>query len=154
VSSAMDLLPTIAGITGASVPVKTDGVDIMPTLVGDKVYIERDVLLFFDGWQLQCARWGQWKLHFARYNSFAWTADPAGGRFNLPLHPPELYNIDQDPGESYDMAPERPELVASITKAVQEKMMTFPDRVVSAWRDTLSQATQDTPVGALPQKLN
>src|SRR5207248_10629772 len=39
VSSAMDLLPTIAGLCGANLPVSVDGVDILPTLVGDKPYI-------------------------------------------------------------------------------------------------------------------
>jgi arylsulfatase A len=152
VSSAMDLLPTIAGLCGASLPVSVDGVDILPTLVGDKPYIDRDILLFFDSWQLQCARWGPWKLHFARYNSFAWTVDPPGGRFNLPLRSPELYNVDEDPAEGYDMAPEAPDVVATITKMVTDKLQTFPDNVRSAWRDTLSQATDSTPVGALPQK--
>src|SRR5207302_752943 len=41
VSSAMDLLPTIAGLCGANLPVSVDGVDILPTLVGDKPYIDR-----------------------------------------------------------------------------------------------------------------
>jgi arylsulfatase A-like enzyme len=151
-SSAMDLLPTIAGLCGASLPVKVDGVDIFPTLTGDKPYAERDILLFFDGWQLQCARWGPWKLHFARYNSFAWTADPAGGRFNLPLRNPELYNVDEDPGESYDMTPEKPQVVANIKSLVEEMLLNFPDRVRTAWRDTVSQTTEETPVGALPQR--
>ena len=152
ISSAMDLLPTIAGLCRASIPVTVDGVDIFSTLTGDKPWVDRDILLFFDNWQLQCARWGPWKLHFARYNSFAWTADPVGGRFNLPLRHPELYNIDEDPGESYDMSPEKPDIVAAIQKMINDKLQAFPDRVRSAWRDTLAQPTEDTPVGALPER--
>ena len=107
---------------------------------------------FFDGWQLQCVRSGPWKLHFARYNSFPWTADPAGGRVNLPLRHPELYNVDDDPGESYDIAPEKSQTVASIMKLVEDSLAMFPDQVRSAWRDTLSRQTDETPVGALPSK--
>jgi arylsulfatase len=151
-SSMIDLLPTIVGLCGANLLVKVDGVDIMPMLTGDKPYLERDVVLFFDSWQLQCARWGPWKLHFARYNSYAWTPDPPGGRFNLPLRHPELYNVDDDPTESYDIAPEQPDLVAAIRKMVEAALATYPDQVRSAWRDTISQTTDDTPVGALPQK--
>jgi arylsulfatase A-like enzyme len=151
-SSMMDLLPSIAGICGANLPVKVDGVDILPILTGEKPYVERDILLFFDGWQLQCARWGPWKLHFARYNSFAWTIDPAGGRFNLPLRHPELYNVDDDPGESYDMAPEKSQVVTGIMKMVDDSLAAFPDQVRSAWSDTISQQTDETPVGALPHK--
>lgn len=150
VASMMDLLPTIAGLCGANLPVKADGLDIWPMLTGDRPFVDRDQLLFFDNWQLQCVRWGPWKLHFARYNSFAWTADPPGGRMNLPLPKPELYQVDEDPGESYDMATEKPELVANIRKRIDELMAGFPDPVRAAWRDTMSQKVADTPVGALP----
>jgi arylsulfatase A len=151
-SSMIDLLPTIAGLVGANLLVKVDGIDILPMLTGDKPYLDRDVVLFFDSWQLQCARWGPWKLHFARYNSYAWTPDPPGGRFNLPLRQPELYNVDDDPTESYDIAPEQPDVVANIRKMVEAALATYPDQVRSAWRETITQATDDTPVGALPQK--
>jgi arylsulfatase A len=151
-SSTMDLLPTIARLAGATLTNPVDGVDIWPELIGDRPYMERDLLLFFDGWQMQCVRWGPWKLHFARYNSVAWTADPPGGRFNLPLKHPELYNVDEDPGESYDIAPENPEMVANIRKKVEEMLLTFPDQVRSAWADTNSRVTNDTPVGALPDR--
>jgi arylsulfatase A-like enzyme len=151
-SSTMDLLPTIARLAGTTLPDAVDGVDIWPELTGDRPYMERDLLLFFDGWQMQCVRWGPWKLHFSRYNSVPWTADPPGGRFNLPLKHPELYNVDEDPGESYDIAPENPEMVANIRKKVEQMLLTFPDQVRSAWADTKSRTTNETPVGALPDR--
>ena len=43
-------------------------------------------------------------------------------------------------------------VVATIKKMVDEKLLTFPDRVVSAWRDTVARPTDGTPVGALPQR--
>lgn len=154
-SSTMDLLPTIARLCGSPVPSDSvDGVDIWPILSGDQPFVDREALLFFDGWQIQCIRWGPWKLHVARYNTYAWTLDPPGGRCNLPLPRPELYHIDEDPGESYDRAAEKPDLVNELKGRVERLLLNMPEKVRTAWRDTLSQRTQDTPAGALPRRDN
>jgi len=151
-SSMMDLLPTIASLTGASVPASTDGVNIWPLLTGTAPFIEREALLFFDGWQIQCVRFNQWKLHVARYNTGPWTLDPPNGRANLPLPRPELYNIDEDPSEAYDVATEKPQVVANLKARVDQLLLKLPDQVRSAWRQTLAQPIQDTPVGAMPRR--
>lgn len=152
-SSTMDLLPTIAGLCGASVPASSvDGVDLWPAITGEKPYIDREALLFFDTWQIQCVRWGPWKLHVARYNSYAWTQDPPGGRWNLPLPSPELYNIEDDPSESYDRSQERPDLVKDLLARVETLLLGMPEMVRSCWADTVKQRVQATPVGALPRK--
>jgi len=119
-------------------------------LNGDQFFVERDPLLFFDNWQIQCVRWGPWKLHLARYNSYAWTPDPPDGRWNLPLVHPELYHIDNDPGENYDRAPEKPQLIADLKKRTEEIIQSLPDEARRAWRDTLAVRVQETPVGGLP----
>src|SRR5262249_14665653 len=70
VAGTIDILPTIAKLTGAALPkVPQDGIDIWSLLTGSQKFVEREALLYFDGWHLQCARWRQWKLHFARFNS-------------------------------------------------------------------------------------
>ena len=152
VGSMMDLLPTFARVAGAAAPTGTDGVDLWPMLSGERSYVERDVLLFFDGWQIQCARWGPWKLHLSRYNSYAWTQDPPGGRWNLRLPDPELYNVDDDPGESFDQAGDKPEVVQFIRSRVEAMLPTLPAQVANSWRDTMSTPIIDTPVGALPRR--
>ena len=152
-SSMMDLLPTIAGLSGAGVPADSvDGVNIWPMLRGEQAYVDRQPLLFFDGWDLQCVRWGPWKLHLSRHNAYAWTLEPGGGRFNLPLAQPELYHIDEDPGESYDRAPNRQQLVNELKGQAEALLLTLPDQVRNAWRDTQSHRVQFTPVGALPRR--
>jgi arylsulfatase A-like enzyme len=128
-----------------------DGVDIWPMLSGERPYVDREALLFFDSWNIQCVRWGQWKLHLTRYNTPPWNLEPVGGRRNLPLPRPELYDIDADPGESYDRAADKPELVADLKKRVESLLLKMPDQVRAAWRDTLTQRVQDTPAGALPR---
>jgi arylsulfatase len=153
IGSMMDFLPTLARLTGSPVSgASVDGIDIWPMLTGDQPFMSRDPLLFFDSWELQCVRWGPWKLHLSRYNSFAWTQDPAGGRYNLPLPSPELYNVDEDPGESYDRSSQRKELVTDLKAQVDRLMVSLPDRVRNAWSNTMTQPVQGTPVGALPTK--
>ncbi|HTM49870.1 MAG TPA: sulfatase [Bryobacteraceae bacterium] len=151
VASTMDILPTLAKLAGAPLPAQPlDGIDIWPLLTGQAESIDRDVLLYFDDWQLQCARWGKWKLHVARYNSDAFEPGPPEGRINLPLIHPELYDMENDPEESYDTAIDNPDVVAKIRARINELLLTFPDVVRSYWRDTQGYPVEDTPADALP----
>lgn len=152
VASTMDILPTVAKLCGAAVPSHPlDGIDIWPLLSGSSQNMEREALLYFDNWNLQCARWGRWKLHLARYNSFAFGPAPAGGRVNLPLASPELYDLESDPDESYDVAPERPGIVKEITARVERLIPGFPCEVVDAWQATRARRTTPGWTGALPR---
>ena len=60
----------------------------------------------------------------------------AGGRVNLPLQQPELYDIEQDPTEAYDAAPENPAVVAEITGRIDRLIDGFPEEVKHAWSQT------------------
>jgi arylsulfatase A len=154
VVTAMDILPTVARMAGASVPHTLDGIDIGPVLSGQVDSIDRDAILYFNNWDLQCARYGPWKLHMSRGNSFPWGPDPVGGAYNLPLPAPELYNLEQDPDESCDVAPANPGVVADIAARVQKQLPTFPKDVIDAWNTTISQKVQGTSIGSLPVKVS
>jgi arylsulfatase len=152
IAGTIDILPTIAKLCGAALPSKpVDGIDIWPLLTKQKPKLEREAFLYFDGWNLQCARWERWKLHLARYNTFAYNPAPQGGRVNLPLPAPELYDIENDPDESYDMAPENPKIVAEILARVERLLPGFPDEVKQAWAQTRSRQAGPSAVGALPR---
>ena len=150
-ATTMDLLPTIAGLCNAPLPSNPlDGVDIWPVLSGKEETIpNRDAFLYFDSWNLQCARLGQWKLHVARYNNPPFGPDPVVGSWNLPITP-ELYNLAKDPDESYDVASDHPDVVAQIQARIQALLPTFPSQVMSAWTSTMNLKTVGTPEGALP----
>jgi arylsulfatase A len=150
VASAMDILPTIARMAGAAAPSTLDGIDIGPILTGQVESINRDVILHFNNWDMQCARYGQWKLHISRGNNFPWGPAPIGGTYNLPLPAPELYNLELDPDESCDVAPANPSVVADIMARVQKQLPTFPSDVMNAWNTTMSWQVEGTSVGALP----
>ncbi len=151
VASTLDILPTIAGLANVALPPNPlDGADIWPILSGTQDTVERDLFLYFDSWNLQCARQGPWKLHVSRYNSFPWTAEPVGGRVNLPLPHPELYNLEEDPDESYDVAGDNPQVVSDILTRMQNLLPTFPGEVRNAWQATMSRKVMGTPDGSLP----
>ena len=153
VASTMDIFPTVANLCGASRPANPlDGIDIWPLLSGASQHLEREALLYFDNWSLQCARWGRWKLHLARYNAFAYGPAPASGRINLPLAPPELYDLELDPDESYDVAAERSEVVKEILARVERLIPGFPREVVDAWEATRARRTTPGAAGALPRE--
>jgi arylsulfatase A len=152
VAGTIDILPTLAKLTGASLPSKpVDGIDIWPLLSGAQPSLERDVLLYFDNWNVQCARWQQWKLHFARYTTGAYVPAPAGGRVNLPLAKPELYNLVDDPDESYDTSAEHPEIVARIQQRIEALLPGFPEEVRKAYAETKARRVAPTPAGAVPR---
>jgi arylsulfatase A len=150
VAGTIDIVPTVAKLCGAALSSNpVDGIDIWPLLSGSKPQLEREALLYFDNWDVQCARWGRWKLHFARYNSFIYGPAPGAGRVNVKLPNPELYDLEADPDESYDVAPENPKVVAEIKGRVERLLTGFPDEVKKAYAET--RPGGPSPIGALPR---
>ncbi len=149
-ASMLDILPTVVRLCGAEPPSKPlDGIDIWPLLTGQKQSIERQVLLYFDNWDLQCARWMNWKLHIARHNTAAYAPPPPSGRFSFTLARPELYNLANDVDESYDVAPGNPQVVEEIQRRIKLLLPTFPEQVQHAWAESQGRkSSPDVPAGA------
>jgi arylsulfatase A len=154
-ASMLDILPTVARLCGLALPSKpVDGIDIWPLLSGEKRSIERAPLLYFDNWDLQCARWMNWKLHIARHNTAAYTPAPPGGRRSYLLPRPELYNLSIDPDDSYDVAPGNPQIVAQIQTTIAAMMKGFPEEVQRAYAEAQSRkADPAVPAGAYPRPV-
>lgn len=141
VASTMDILPTVAKLCGATPANPVDGIDIWPLLSGERPEIEREALLYFDNLYVQCVRKGNYKLHVARYNSAVYSPAPASGRVNLPLPAPELYDLSIDPDESYDIAPEHPEIVKDLQARMERLMAGFDEHIRKAHADTFAKQT-------------
>ena len=95
----IDIFPTVVRLCGATPPSSPlDGIDIWPLLTGQKQSIDRAALLYFDNWDLQCARWMNWKLHIARHNTAAYAPAPAGGRHSYMLGPSRTLQPGERPG--------------------------------------------------------
>jgi arylsulfatase A len=155
-ASHMDILPTVAGLCHGHLPARAlDGRDIWTLLSCQQKAVERKALLSFEGWNIQCARWKQWKLHIARGNTPMFMPAPPQGRINYTLRNPELYNLLEDPKESYDCAAKYPEVVATIQKSIQEQLATLPDAVKQAYRATQQHVSTPTmPADSLPEFRN
>jgi arylsulfatase A len=152
-ASMMDVFPTVVKACGASLPSKPlDGIDIWPLLTGTTKAIERKPLLYFNEWNLQCARWMNWKLHVARYNTAPYVPATAGGVKNFVLAKPELYNLEIDPDESYDVAPSHPDVVQKMLASIESLIAGFPQEVQTAYADAKNRKVNPaTPVGAWPR---
>ena len=151
IASTMDILPMLSGLCGAPLPsMPMDGVDIWPILTGNCDAVPREMLLYFDAWNLQCARLGRWKIHVSRYNTPPWLPEPKVGRLNLPLPNAELYDLERDPGESYDVAAENPAIVKYLRERLENLLPTFPDPVLAAWWETWDRSVEEGYPGQYP----
>jgi arylsulfatase A len=150
-ATSLDILPTIAGLTGAPLPPNPlDGIDIRPLLSGQQTDLPREAFLYFNDVYLQCARVGPWKLHVTRYNSQNFAPVPAEGRVNLPLRYPELYDLTSDMDESYDRSSRNQPVVADIQARIQRLIQTFPFEIQNAWSTTMALQVEATPAGCSP----
>jgi arylsulfatase A len=150
-ATSMDVLPTVAAFTGASLPPNPlDGIDIRTLLAGQQGDLPRDAFLYFNDVYLQCARLGSWKLHVARFNAPMFCQAAAPWRQNLPLPCPELYDVVADPDEAHDRSPRNQGVVADIQSRIARLIQTFPDDIQGAWNATRSLQVEGTPAGCYP----
>ncbi len=151
-ASMMDVFPTVVKACGASLPSQPlDGIDIWPLLTGKAKSIERKPLLYFNEWNLQCARWMNWKLHVARYNTAPYVQPPADGVKNYILPKPELYNLQSDPDESYDVASSHLDVVQKMLQSIESLISGFPEEVRIAYAEAKRrQVNPAMPAGAWP----
>ena len=124
--STLDLLPTFASLAGAGPPaVELDGLDATDFLTGKTETSPRDEYLYYAGCLLTGVRSGKWKLVLPRKNA------PAGlgwwGRMIEAVPQALLFNLDDDPSESADVAERHPEVVAALMKRVARARVVLGD---------------------------
>lgn len=101
ITSMMDVLPTFAKLAGAKLPErKLDGVDLWPVLSDAQGATTRDVFYYYKGLKLEAVRRGPWKLHLTKG---------------------ELYQLNDDIGETKNVAAQHAEVVAEL-RAEAEKI--------------------------------
>jgi arylsulfatase len=121
VVTAMDLLPTIAAITGAALPTCTiDGRNVLPILEGSPGGASPPTTMYFyAGTELQAVRAGPWKLHLP--HSYETVTEPGmdgdPGQEASRAIPMSLFDLDADPGETTDLSEQNPDVVSELTAA-------------------------------------
>ena len=118
VSAAWDFMPTLAGIADAPSPKGSDGVTMLPTLLGKGEQPEHDYLFWHymrygsrPGGE-KAVRWGDWKAIHQDWRGLV------------------LYNLANDPGETTNVAGRNPDVVRKINEIMAEAYV--PRSVVRA----------------------
>lgn len=124
-ASTIDILPTLAAITGAPLPKnRIDGVNILPLMEGAEGAHPRDHFFFYYGRALRAVRKGRWKLYFPHgFNSYSGVvpgADGYPGPYNFAETGLELYDLERDVSETLDVAAQNPDVVKEL-QALAEK---------------------------------
>ena len=100
VSGFWDFLPTCADLAAVGVPGNSDGISMLPTLLGRPDLQRKHEFMYWEFHErgfTQAVRMGDWKaVRFSRGNKL------------------ELYNLKSDIGEEHDVADRHPEIVARI----------------------------------------
>ncbi len=119
--TSMDLLPTFAGLAGARLREDRviDGKDISSLMTGRRdAKSPREAFYFYNYLRLNAVRSGKWKLVPPR------PAKPPGtgwsGRMIDAVEKTQLYDLEADIEERYDLANQYPEIVARLIKLIEE----------------------------------
>jgi arylsulfatase A-like enzyme len=146
---AIDLMPTLAGLLGVSLPKErvVDGKDMLPVLMGEPgATAPHEALFFWAGDELQAVRSGRWKLHFEHPYITVFGEPGKGGKpsnwenmkpnpitqsgiagiasrhgYRVEQQELALYDLAMDPGEQRNTAAAHPEVVARL-KALAQPM--------------------------------
>ena len=101
ISASWDIFPTLAELAGIPPPKPSEGLSFAPLVLGQGKQPEH-VSLYWEFHEMggkQAARMGRWKIV----------------RLNVQSHPagkPELYDLENDPGETTDLADQEPAILA------------------------------------------
>jgi arylsulfatase A-like enzyme len=148
-ASTIDILPTIAAITGSELPdLKIDGVNLLPVLEGKNVSPRKYFSYYYDGNSLKAVRMDDWKLMLP-HTSQTYENIKVGnggmsgaGRFDLNVTL-ALYDLRRDPGERYDVKELYPEITEALLKHADEVREDLGDNI------TKVQGKNRRPVGRL-----
>ena len=123
VTSTLDLLPTLASLAGADVPGDRviDGSDISDLWHGKTVAQPTRRFFYYAHTQLDAVRSGRWKLHLARNDHVLkkrWHVHQLDEDL-IGFHEPRLYDLQEDIGETTNLASKHPERVAELMKLAE-----------------------------------
>jgi arylsulfatase A-like enzyme len=134
----IDLLPTIAQITGAKLPErKLDGLDIWPLFTGEPgAKNPHDAYFFYYNQnELQAVRSGEWKLTFPHKSRTmqgqAPGKDGVPGKYRMQSVELALYNLANDIGETTDVAAQNPGVVKRLETLAEQARADMGDKLTN-----------------------
>jgi len=139
-ASTMDLFTTSLRLGRAELPRDRvlDGLDLTDTLLRGAPSPRR-TMFFYRGARLFAARKGEWKLHLFSQKGYGQPKPDAH-------EPPLLFNLEVDPGETFNVATNHPTVVADLLREIEthhatmtpvksqlEDVLVAPDPAVNNW---------------------
>lgn len=121
IATTLDILPTFTKLAGGTVPTDRviDGHDISPILHGVPGAVSpTEAFYYYVRDSLHAVRVGQWKLHVPHEQDRFWERFYRDGDF-IEVTEPLLYNLDNDIGETTNVAAAHPEVVARLMKYIE-----------------------------------
>ena len=134
-ASTIDILPTIAEITGTELPGhEIDGLSILPILRGEKdAEPRKSFYYYYHSNNLEGVRMGQWKLVFPHdhrsYENVLPGNDGFPGPYSRGRAEYALYNLRRDPGERYDVKEQHPGILAEMEKLAEKARSDIGDEL-------------------------
>lgn len=127
-----DIMPTLAEIAGGEAIDSTDGISILPALKGQHGKFTTDRFLYWEfdhrGF-MQAARWKNWKLiRWTDYRKRIYGQAQMNDKRRNDKHPfLELYNLDQDIGETNNVVDQHPDVVKTILEYINNTRKDAPN---------------------------
>lgn len=132
----IDILPTVAHLIGATLPdLRIDGKNIAPLIQGEPdAKSPHEAYYFYCGRELQAVRAGKWKLHFPHgYKTLGGQPGGTGGvpvKYNQTKIGLSLFNLEEDIGETTNVAGQHPEVVKRIQELAKEMRKELGDSIL------------------------
>lgn len=133
---AIDLLPTIADLTGAALPENTiDGKNAWSVFTGESDQSPQEAYFYYYKVnELHGVRYGDWKLYFP--HTYRTLNGREGGKNGQPVNyeqatviKVELYNLSTDISETHDVADQYPEIVKTIAALADQMRSELGDKL-------------------------
>jgi len=148
VATALDILPTVADITGAELPQdrRIDGKSILPLMNGEEGADSPHVAFYYyRGNNLEAVRSGPWKLMFERTKGDEFPYQRGRIENHRDKVPEALYNLDEDIGETTNVIDHHPQ-IAERLRALADQMR---NEIGDGWTDVEGEHVR--PVGYAPE---
>ena len=117
----MDVMPTITNLAGGDVPTDRviDGNDITEIIHGvPNAEGETEVFFYYVRETLHAVRSGKWKMHVPHALDTFWERFYRTGDYFL-ITDPLLYDLENDIGETTNVADANPDVVAELMQLIQ-----------------------------------